>query len=65
MAVRFSALRTSRTLLPRNIFLLLVQFMLEAEPQGLMLPDGLGKLKKFIHRIGSRTRDLLACGIVL
>jgi hypothetical protein len=27
-------------------------------------PEGLGKLKKFFHLIGSRTRDLPACSIV-
>jgi hypothetical protein len=26
--------------------------------EGLVRPEGLGKLKKFIHHIGSRTRDL-------
>jgi hypothetical protein len=34
------------------------------EPQGLMRPEGLGKLKEFIHLIGSRTRDLPACSIM-
>jgi hypothetical protein len=29
-----------------------------------MLPKGLNKLKKFIHVIGNRTRDLPACSIV-
>jgi hypothetical protein len=27
-------------------------------------PEGLGKLKTFIHLIGSRTRDLATCSIV-
>jgi hypothetical protein len=27
-------------------------------------PEGLGKLKKFIHLIGSRARDVPACSIV-
>jgi hypothetical protein len=36
--------------------------MLEAE--GLMRPEELGKLKKFIHLIGSRTHDLPACSTV-
>jgi hypothetical protein len=27
-------------------------------------PEGLGKLKEFIHLIGSRTRDLTSCSIV-
>jgi hypothetical protein len=26
--------------------------------------EGLGKLKKFIHQIGSRTRELLVCSTV-
>jgi hypothetical protein len=30
-----------------------------------MQPEGLGKLKKFIHLIGSRTRNLPTCSIVL
>jgi hypothetical protein len=34
------------------------------EPQGLMLPKGLGKLKTFIHLIRSRTRDLPACSVL-
>jgi hypothetical protein len=61
MAERLSALRTGRALLPKNIifFLLLVFILLEADkPQGLVWPEGLGELKKYIHRIGSRTRDL-------
>jgi hypothetical protein len=28
-------------------------------------PERLGKLKKFVHLIGYRTRDLPACSIVL
>jgi hypothetical protein len=31
-----------------------------SEPQGLVRPGELGKLKKLIHIIGSRTRDLPA-----
>jgi hypothetical protein len=34
-----------------------------SEPQGLVWPEGLGQLKKCIHLMGSRTRDLPACGI--
>jgi hypothetical protein len=34
------------------------------EPQGLVRPEGLGNLKKLIHLIGSRIRDLLARSIV-
>jgi hypothetical protein len=29
-----------------------------------VLPEGLGKLKKFIHLIGCRTRNIPACSIV-
>jgi hypothetical protein len=29
-----------------------------------MRPEGLVKLKKFMHLISSRTRDLLACSVV-
>jgi hypothetical protein len=66
MAVRLSALRTGRALLPRNIiFVLLVLTSVRglSKPQGLVLPDGLGKLKQIIHPIGSGTRDLPACSI--
>jgi hypothetical protein len=34
-----------------------------SEPHGLVWPEGLGKLKKFIYLIRSRTRDLPACSI--
>jgi hypothetical protein len=34
------------------------------KPQGPVRPERLGKLKKFFHLIGSRTRDLAACSIV-
>jgi hypothetical protein len=32
-----------------------------SEPQDPVRPKGLGKLKEFIHLIGSQTRDLSAC----
>jgi hypothetical protein len=35
-----------------------------SEPQGLVRPEGLDKLKKCIHLIGSRNRDLEGCSIV-
>jgi hypothetical protein len=35
-----------------------------SKPQGLVLPEGLGKFKKLIHLIGSRTCDLRACSRV-
>jgi hypothetical protein len=33
------------------------------KPDGLVLLEGLGKLKTFLHLIGSRTHDLPACSI--
>jgi hypothetical protein len=35
-----------------------------SKPHGLVSLEGLGKLKKFIHLIGSPTGDLPACSIV-
>jgi hypothetical protein len=35
-----------------------------SESQGLVRPQGLGKLRNFIHLIGSRTSDLPACSLV-
>jgi hypothetical protein len=35
-----------------------------SKPLGLVQLEGLGKLKKFIHLIGSRTRILLPCSIL-
>jgi hypothetical protein len=63
MAVRLSALRTGRALLPRNIIFSAsgTHFCYSlSEPQGLVRPEGLGKLKKFIHLFGTRTRNLPA-----
>jgi hypothetical protein len=58
MMVRLSALRTGRALLPRNIiFLLLVLISVKtsmSKLQGIVRPEGLGKLKKFIHLMGFR-----------
>jgi hypothetical protein len=58
MAVRLSALRTRRTLLPRNIIIFLMLLVLISgrgcKPQGLVRPGGLGKFKN--HLIGYRTR---------
>jgi hypothetical protein len=34
-----------------------------SKPQGLVQPEGLDKLIKIFHIIGSRTRDLPACNI--
>jgi hypothetical protein len=58
MAVSLSALRTGRAIL-----LLLLIVLRLSEPQGLLRLEGLGILKQFIHLIGSRNRDLPACGI--
>jgi hypothetical protein len=63
-----SALRTSRALLPRNIFSDSGTHFRQrlSKPQGPVRLEELGKLKKKkkIHLIGSRTRDLPACSIV-
>jgi hypothetical protein len=47
MAIKLSALRTGRTLLSRNtIFYLMFQVLISvSEMQGLVWPEGLGKLK--------------------
>jgi hypothetical protein len=67
MAVRLSALRTRRTLLPRNIiifmFLVLISVKRLSKPQGLVRPEGLGKFKKN-HFLRYQTRDLPVCSIV-
>jgi hypothetical protein len=66
MEARLSILRTGRSLLPRNIFFASGTHFCQrlSEPQGLLRPEGLGKLKKFIHLIGSQTRNLSACSLV-
>jgi hypothetical protein len=64
MAVRLSALRAGRALLPRNITFLLLVLISGSKPQALVRPERLGKLKKLIHLTGSRTRDLTACSTV-
>jgi hypothetical protein len=56
MAVSLSALRTDRALLPRHIIFLLL--VLISVRQSIMRPEVLGKLKKSIHLIGCRTRDI-------
>jgi hypothetical protein len=49
-----------------NIFLCFWYLFLlgPSEPQGLLRPGGLGKLKEIIHLFWSRTCDLPACNIV-
>jgi Na+/citrate or Na+/malate symporter len=63
MAVRLSALRVGRALLPIYfffLFLILVSVKRHSNPRGLVLLEGLGKLEKFSDLIGSRTPDLPA-----
>jgi hypothetical protein len=58
MAVRLSASRTSRALLPRTFSAFGTHFCYRlSKPKGLVRPEVLGKLKKVIHLVGSRTRD--------
>jgi hypothetical protein len=66
MAVRLSALHTGHAVLPRNIFSASGTHFCQrmSKPQGLVRPEGLAKLKKFVHLIGSRTRDLPAYSLV-
>jgi hypothetical protein len=67
MAVRMPALRSGRALLPRNMIFLLLELIsvrVCVDSQCLAWPEGLRKLKKFIHFTGSRTRDVPGCGIV-
>jgi hypothetical protein len=65
MAVRLSALRTGRAVLPRYIiifmFLVLISVSL-SKLQGLVRPEGLGNFKN--HLVGYRTRDLPVYSIV-
>jgi hypothetical protein len=51
----------------KHFFPLLVLISLKRlnKPQGLVRPGYLGKLKKFIHLIGSRTRDLHAASSIV
>jgi hypothetical protein len=67
MAVKLSALRTGRVLLPQKIISFL-QVLISvrgcANLGDRVGPEGVGKLKQFINLIGSRIRDLLACSIV-
>jgi hypothetical protein len=59
MTVRLSTLRTGRALLARNFFCVCAHFRyMLSKPRGLVRLEGLNKLKKFIHFVGSRTRDL-------
>jgi hypothetical protein len=63
MAVGLLALRTGRTLLPRNIiifmFVVLISVKRLSKPQGLVRPDGLGKFKKLPHRVSNPRPSVL------
>jgi hypothetical protein len=63
MTVRLSALRAGRAL-PQKYLLVLISVKSWVHPRTIELLEGLGKLRKFIHLIGSRTRDFLDCSIV-
>jgi hypothetical protein len=63
MAVKLSALRAGSPL-PPEIFLVLISVRGRVDPSAILRLEGLGKLKKKIHLIGTRTRDLPACIIV-
>jgi hypothetical protein len=66
MAVRLSALRAGHCFTPQKHYFYAsgIHFCSRlSKPQGLVRPEGLGKLKKSIHLIGSPTRDLPVCNI--
>jgi hypothetical protein len=66
MAVRLLASRAGAPPLPRNIRSMSgAHFCYSlSKPQGLVRPEGLGKLIKFNYLMGSRTRDLPGCSTV-
>jgi hypothetical protein len=67
MAVRLSALRTGRCFTPQkhDFYASSSHFCYKlSKPQGLVLPEALGKLIKIIQIIGSRTRDLPVYNII-
>jgi hypothetical protein len=57
MAVRLSALRAGRSLLPGR-------FLVLSRPQGYSAAGRIRLIKKSNDLFGNRTRDLLACSIV-
>jgi hypothetical protein len=67
MGIKMSASLTGHILLPKNIFVSVsgTHFCYRlSKPQSLMQMEGLGKLIKISHLIGSQTHDLPACSIV-
>jgi hypothetical protein len=67
MAVRLLALHRGRALLPTNIFISVSDSNLCQrlnKTQLLVILEGLGKLIKIVHLIGSRTRYLPACSVL-
>jgi hypothetical protein len=62
MAVSLLALQAGR-LLPSGRFLVLISVRGRVDSRTIVRLEGLGKLKKKIHLIGTRTRDLPACSI--
>jgi hypothetical protein len=66
MAVKLSALRSGSCVTPQKHYFYAsgTHFCYRlSKLQGLVRPEGLGKLIKIIHRIVSRTRDLPVCNI--
>jgi hypothetical protein len=66
MAVRLSALHTGNCFTPQKHYFYAsgTHFCQRlSKHQDLVRPEGLGKLIKIIHLIGSRTHDLPVCNI--
>jgi hypothetical protein len=67
MAVSLSVLRTGRALLPRNISSAPGTHFCSklSKPQDLARLEGFNKLEKIIEFVGSGTRNVPACDVVL
>jgi hypothetical protein len=68
MAVNLSASFKIRAVLPGHILfpsLVLVPVLGCVNPKGLVRLEGFGESIKVIHLIGYRTRDLLACSVMI